>query len=63
MELWIARDRIKGLFLYVTKPEELYEGVFFGKGTLEISNDLFPEITYENSPQKVKLELINNKVN
>ena len=51
MELWIARDRIKGLFLYVTKPEELYDGVFFGKGTLEISNDLFPEITYENSPQ------------
>ena len=60
MKMWIARDKgtrnIEGaLFLYVNKPNSnggiWYGGeVFYG-----IDNRLFPEVTFENSPQEVEL--------
>ena len=63
MELWIARDRHNALKLYSEKPifditlgiklgftEDYYIG--------DINSDLFPTITWENSPQKVELKLI-----
>ena len=30
------------------------------KGYIEIDSELFPEVTWENSPQQVKLTLVNN---
>lgn len=60
MEYWIARDKDKELNLYEEKPIRL-NAVFSGGsnsrfiGTLPTS--LFPEITWENSPQLVELKL------
>lgn len=57
MELWIARDYNKQLWLHTSKP---YRNgyVFQSNKYLQISSDKFPEITWENSPRKVKIELV-----
>ena len=60
MEFWIARD-VSGLWLYSDKPEfnpDKNEYESFNGDILVIDNSLFPEVTVENSPQKVKIELI-----
>ena len=60
MKLWIARDQgtrnIEGaLFLYVNKPTS-NGGIWYGgKIFYTIDNRLFPEVTFENSPQEVEL--------
>ena len=63
MKLWIARDQgirnIEGaLFLYVNKPASYGEMWYNGEGSYTIDNRLFPEVTFENSPQEVELKLI-----
>ena len=58
MKLWIARD-FTGLWLYTTKPLlntdmnkfEDVEGVAF----YVYGDKMFPEITFENSPQKIEI--------
>ena len=60
MKLWIARERTNIVYLYRDKPVRLQYGFlpstpFFFK--IE-DNSLFPEITFENSPQKIELKLI-----
>lgn len=69
MELWIARDKNGELFIYkmqpylnktgvrfvVNKDEPSVVGVF-----MELDSKLFPEITFENSPQKVEINLVKN---
>ena len=67
MDFWIARDEDGDLFLYNQKPSILKTGIdpwdcfqTPNKEFLVISNELFPEVTFENSPQKVELKLINN---
>lgn len=60
MEFWMARD-VGGLWLYSYKPEfnpDKNEYESFNGDVLVIDNSLFPEVTVENSPQKVKIELI-----
>ena len=56
MELWIARDKDGELYLYIDKPVR-QEQHFFKYPFLEIPEEDFPEVTWENSPQKVTLEL------
>lgn len=57
MKLWIARDKY-GLWLLTTKPY-IDDDMFTCDGNIYcIDCDLFPEITFENSPQEVKIELI-----
>lgn len=65
MEFWIARDRNGILCLFNGKP--ILEGDRFIGGIdedghfinhLVINRKLFPEVVFENSPQKVKLELM-----
>ena len=60
MKLWIARD-VKGeLKLYDRKPNPL-QGWFFpqmGFESLKLNEQLFPEITFENSPQEIELKLV-----
>ena len=61
MKMWIARDQNGDLFLYPIKPDryatEHY--VFFnGDDWWHIDSDLFPEVTFENSPMEVELKLI-----
>lgn len=65
MELWIARDESGDLALYHLKPElnNSYELAFYqpSKFGIEypICSDLFPEVTFENSPQLVEINLKN----
>ena len=61
MKLWITRD-FMGLWVYTTKPlfnssKKEFESV--DDNMLYINDDkLFPEVTFENSPQMVELKLV-----
>lgn len=60
--MWIARDDY-GLWLFVNEPVKtiLYGDKYFIKRDnirYSIDSKLFPEITFENSPRKVKFELV-----
>lgn len=61
MRLWIARDD-SGLFLFKEKPVEVYVngiGYYyeFGEEICQLKDDMFLEVTFENSPQIVELKL------
>lgn len=60
MKMWIARDKDGTLALHESEPycpfntwhntnQEFY---------LDLDNNLFPEVTFENSPQQIELKLI-----
>jgi hypothetical protein len=65
MKFWIARDLDETLWLFKECPIKK-ENLFYptaditGKFTFyrSIPMDMFPEITFENSPQEVELNLI-----
>lgn len=59
MELWIARDKNGGLYLHFDKPTTDYGKYYFtSTRAVVIKRELFPEVTFENSPQKVELKLV-----
>ena len=73
MKLWIARDKNGSLSLYVCEPIEINGQFYVHDGYSRIDYDtsyvkgwyidgidrnLFPEVTYENSPQQVEIKLI-----
>lgn len=58
--VWVARDDDGSLWIYTTKPIE-GGGMFSCSATgdmFQIDSSVYPEITYENSPVKVKLLFI-----
>lgn len=58
MKLWIARD-YRGLYLFEEKPHVAIGRFVSYKGFItKINEDLFPDVTFENSPQQVELKLI-----
>ena len=60
MKLWIARDSDGYSHLYVEKPIKK-KGYFErvpNTATFTISCLLFPQVTFENSPQEVRLEIV-----
>ena len=61
MELWIARDRDGDLRIFNQKPYS-ENGIFRTKNNddcyIFIENNKFLEVLFENSPQKIKIELI-----
>ena len=66
MKLWIARDKDGCLCLYSKKPKlsEEIEGLWvcsqYGD-LVEVSvlpSEMFPEITFENSPKEVEFKLV-----
>lgn len=75
MKLQIARDKNGSLRLYVCKPIEI-GGIFYAHDGYHridydtsyvkgwyidgIDRNLFPEVTFENSPQEVELTLRNH---
>lgn len=67
MELWIARDKDGDLYLYTKKPEKYVQEGFFGgisgpdMDVCGIDRTSFPSVTWENSPQKVTVELAEPK--
>ena len=59
MKLWIARDRDFSLWLYTEKPTKdgtkfigIYDQIY------HLDHELFPDITFENSPQEVEIKLV-----
>ena len=61
MKLWIARDKDGELCLYKTKPWKRINTTHHcdqfdcDDSFMTIDSDLFPEVTFENSPRKMKL--------
>lgn len=54
MNIWIARD-YRGLYLFEEKPHDVIGRFVSYKGFItKINEDLFPEVTFENSPQEVE---------
>lgn len=61
MKLYIARDKDGILNLFTDEPPKIEEkGAFWlASGSfMWIDQKLFPEVTWENSPRKVKIELV-----
>ena len=59
MKLWIARDKNGGLYIHFDEPTTDYGKYYFTSSrAVVISRELFPEVTYENSPQRVEIRLI-----
>lgn len=61
MKLWIARNKSKTIKLFTIEPEyssitDEWKGYDFEEIELSVLN--FPEVTFENSPQKVELKLV-----
>lgn len=63
MKAWITRDRSKGLYLFTNKPLNVngcfvsFDYVEKGFKFMELNNYDFPEVTYENSPMEVDIEI------
>lgn len=60
--VWVARDKDGALWLYNNEPVKTdYAGIFhngpLGDG-MPIDDRIYPEITYDNSPIKIKLLFI-----
>ena len=61
MNFWIARDADNELFIYDEKPIRGERKFICGQRNgrfgeyMEISSELFPEVTFENSPQEVEI--------
>ena len=52
MKLYIARDESGKLYLHLQEPS-LNGNYFYSNDSWEIDKEMFPELTFENSPQKV----------
>lgn len=67
-KLWVARDKDGNqLFAYKSKPVRNNRLKVFEANEISpfdepilLYDELFPEVTWENSPQQVELRLINN---
>ena len=62
MKMWICREKDNSLYCCESKPtiqEIFYESWMWmcDKGMMRIDEDLFPEVTFENSPMEVELVL------
>lgn len=58
MIMWIARDKDGLLYLHIDKPMRV-RSFFINESnrSIWINKDLFPEVTFENSPVEVELKL------
>lgn len=58
MKMWIARDENGTLALHESEPYCPYSTWHNSNQEFYLDNDLFPEVTFENSPQQVEIKLI-----
>ena len=64
MKLWISRNQDGSLWLHEEKPslvydDELRKWYYEGVSFLDFYDEsVFPEVTFENSPQEVELKLV-----
>lgn len=62
--MWIARDKDGSLWLYTNKPTRKDRVFADGKAfSLLVPQDLFKEVTWENSPKEAYLRLMEDEVN
>lgn len=61
MKLWAARNKNNALVLFTEEPilyyNEYYEGPYKSQ-RIDLDEELFPEVTFENSPQQVEVKLV-----
>ena len=71
MKFWIARNKSGTLVLWFNKPVKLGDGWYNNDGYFILDSVQsptfgevvpFPEVTFENSPQEVKLKLTSEKI-
>ena len=63
MDFWIARNTDDTLVLFQSKPilnDNLEWEEILNEDCMFIPDYLYPQVTWENSPQRIKLELIKN---
>lgn len=65
MKFWIARDLNNGLSLFSDKPKLKFINIhgkqlWIGDFAAAVKTDLFPEVTFENSPRQVELNYVMN---
>lgn len=63
MKLWIARDMSNNLSLFSNKPrlqfiDNYSKQIWVGDFVAGVKTDLFPEVSYVNSPQQVVIKLV-----
>lgn len=62
MNLWIARDKNGELYIYCNKPElDKIAKIFYATSDdvdpCQIDEVFYPEVTYENSPKKLLVNI------
>lgn len=60
--MWIARDEDNDLYLYEREPIREIDYFYSSYVSIKIDNNLFSEVTFENSPKQVELKLIEENV-
>lgn len=61
MDFWVARNTDDTLVLFQSKPilnDDLDWEEVLNEDYMFIPDNLYTEVTWENSPQRIKLELI-----
>jgi hypothetical protein len=58
MKLWIARDKDGTLALHESEPYCPYDNWHNSNQEWYLNPSLFPEVTFENSPQQVEIKLM-----
>ena len=59
MKMWIARDKTGILVIYKDFPAKCEFGFLpINNANFTIDRNLFPSVTFENSPQQVEIKLI-----
>ncbi len=56
IEGWVARDKDDGLNIYLDKPMK-GEEEYFGAYMHYLPEEMLPSVTFDNSPQRVKIEI------
>lgn len=63
MKFFIARDKDGMLYLYEDEPKLAYSNAHYFDAPngecYDLPIGLFPEVTFENSPMKIELKLVN----
>lgn len=58
--MWVARDKAGSLFLYDALP--ILRGNWYyaqrGHDSYALDERLFPEVTFENSPKRIEMKLV-----
>lgn len=59
MKLWITRNKDGSLYLWRNKPirQNNEDRFMYGGYIGELIQDLYPEVTWENSPKRITLKL------